>query len=286
MLSDTNLILNTDGSINHLNLLPGDIADLIFIVSNTETLNIFSSCFDTIELRREKGSFHTHTGYLSSKRISVISSGIGTNSIDILLNELDALANIDFEQRIERKEKSVLTIIRIGTSGSIHENIPLDSLVVSEYAIGLDTIAHYYSQSLSLEEEHFKRSVENYFYGLFNVAPYVAGADPELLGKIGKNVKVGITITCPGFYAPQGRMLRARGYNDNLIRIFQNFFYNNRYITNIDMETAGLYSLSKVLGHKAISVNIISHNRSNHQVTNNSDKLFSDTVNNFINILN
>lgn len=277
-LSETDLILNTDGSIYHLNLLPGDIAEIIITVANTELVTVISSYFDSIELKKEKGEFCTHTGYILSKRVTVISTGTGTNNIDIILNELDALVNIDFNLRSEKKEKKTLTIMRISTAGSLQENIPIDSLIVSEYAIGLDTLMHYYNQSLSLEEEHFKRSIENYFEGLFNIPPYVAGADKNLLTTMGKNLKHGITITTPGFYAPQSRMIRARGYNDNLIKSFQNFTYNKQPIATMDMETAGFYALSNILGHKAIAINAITHNRANFQLSVNPEKVFNEAI--------
>ena len=260
-ISETDLILNPDGSVYHLNLLPEDIADTIITVGDPNRVAEVSVHFDSIELQKGKREFVTHTGYIGSNRITVLSTGIGTDNIDIVINELDALANIDLTARKVKSQKKSLNIIRIGTSGSLQDNIPVDSLLVSEYAIGLDALMHYYHQDLTLEEEHFKRAIENHFEGLSNISPYVAGADTELLSKIGKDLKHGITVTTPGFYAPQGRMLRARSSNDNLIKSFQNFQYNGQRITNLEMETAGIYALAKVFGHKAVSVNAILANR-------------------------
>ncbi|MEJ6980247.1 nucleoside phosphorylase [Pedobacter sp. P351] len=277
-ISETDLILNPDGSIYHLNLLPEDIADTIITVGDPDRVSEVSIHFDSIELKKEKREFITHTGYIGSNRITVVSTGIGTDNIDIVLNELDALANIDFDSRIEKQQKKSLNIIRIGTSGSLQESISVDSILVSEYAIGLDSLMHYYNQSLSLEEEHFKRAIENHFQGLANISPYVASGDSDLLLKIGKDLKRGITITAPGFYAPQGRMLRARSSNDNLIKSFQNFQYNSHRITNLEMETAGLYALANVLGHKVISVNVIVANRINLQFSKAPQKTVQQAI--------
>lgn len=277
-ISETDLILNADGSIYHLNLLPEDIADTIITVGDPERVTEVSMHFDSIELKKGKREFITHTGYIGSNRITVLSTGIGTDNIDIALTELDALANIDFKSRIIKELKKSLNIIHIGTSGSLQENIAVDSIIVSEYAIGLDSLMHYYNQSLSLEEEHFKRAIENHFEGISNISPYVAAADNELLLKIGKDLKYGITVTTPGFYAPQGRMLRARSSNDNLIKSFQNFYYNNQRITNLEMETAGLYALANVLGHKAVSVSAILANRINLHFSKAPQKAIKQTI--------
>ncbi len=277
-IPETDLILNADGSIYHLNLLPEDIADTIITVGDPDRVSEVSIHFDSIELKKGKREFVTHTGYIGQNRITVLSTGIGTDNIDIVLNELDALANVDFQSRTEKQLKKSLNIIRIGTSGSLQESIAVDSILVSEYAIGLDSLMHYYNQALTLEEEHFKRAIESHFQGLTNIFPYVAAADNDLLFQIGKDLKHGITVTTPGFYAPQGRMLRARSSNDNLIRSFQNFNYNHHQITNLEMETAGIYALAKILGHKAISVNTILANRVSQQFSNAPQKAIKQSI--------
>lgn len=276
--SETDLILNPDGSIYHLNLLPEDIADTIITVGDPDRVSAVSERFDHVELKKGKREFITHTGYIGSNRITVISTGIGTDNIEIVLNELDALANIDFGNRTEKPASKSLNIIRIGTSGSLHDDIPVDSILVSENAIGLDSLMHYYTPSLSLEEEHFKRSVESHFEGLANIVPYVAAADKALLSKIGKDLKHGITVTSPGFYAPQGRMLRARSSHDNLIKFFQNYHYNYQRITNLEMETAGIYAMAKVLGHNALSVNAILANRITLQFSTDPQKTVNKAI--------
>ena len=277
-IPESELILNADGSIYHLNLLPEDIADTIITVGDQDRVAEVSSLFDSVELKKGKREFITHTGLIGSKRITVISTGIGTDNIDIVLNELDALVNVDFSTRQEKIDKKSLDIIRIGTSGAIQEDIAIDTILVTEYAVGLDALMQYYSQSLTLEEEHFKRSIESHFEGLFTFIPYVAEADKELLSTVGKSIKQGITITAPGFYAPQGRMLRARGSVDNLIKGFQNFNYNNRRLTNLEMETAGIYALSKALGHRAISINAILANRVTNEFSKQPQKIINQAI--------
>ncbi|MFD2163212.1 nucleoside phosphorylase [Paradesertivirga mongoliensis] len=277
-IPETDLILNADGSIYHLNLLPDDIADTIITVGDPDRVAEVSVHFDSIELKKGKREFVTHTGFIGPNRITVISTGIGTDNVDIVLNELDSLANIDFSTRTVREELRSLNIIRIGTSGALQEEIAVDSVLISEHAIGLDSLMHYYTQALSLEEEHFKRAIESHFEGLSNISPYVAAADRGLLDKIGKNLKHGITVTCPGFYAPQARMLRARSANDNLIKSFQNFHYNYQRMSNLEMETAGIYALANVLGHKAISVNAILANRISYEFSKQPQKTINQTI--------
>lgn len=275
---ETDLILNADGSVYHLNLLPEDIADTIITVGDPGRVAEVSSRFDSIELKKGKREFITHTGRIGSNRITVISTGMGTDNVDIVLNELDALANVDLPSRTEKEQVKSLDIIRIGTSGSLQADIEIDSILVSEYAIGLDSLMHYYTPFLSLEEEHFKRSVGSHFEGLSNISPYVGRADDTLLNRVGKNLKHGITVTTPGFYGPQGRKLRARGSSDNLIKSFQNFHYNYHRITNLEMETAGIYALANVLGHRALSVNAILANRITSQFSANPQKTVNQTI--------
>jgi uridine phosphorylase len=282
---ESDLILNADGSIYHLNLLPEDIADTIITVGDPDRVTEVSKYFDRIEIKKGKREFITHTGYIGSNRLTVLSTGIGTDNIDIVMNELDALVNIDLGSRLVKNEKKSLNIIRIGTSGAVQEDVEIDSVLVSENAIGLDTLMHFYTQSLSLEEEHFKRSIETHFDGLTHISPYVAAADAVLLEKMGKGLKRGITLTTPGFYAPQGRMIRARSSNDNLIKSFQNFHYNYQRITNLEMETAGIYALANILGHNALSVNAILANRISGHFSKDPQKAVTKVIELVINKL-
>lgn len=264
---ESELILNPDGSVYHLNLLPDHIGETIITVGDQERVAEVSKYFDSVIFKMAKREFVTHTGFLGQKKITVISTGIGTDNIDIVLNELDALANIDLENRKDKLDISSLNIIRIGTSGALQPNIPVDSFVVSEFAIGLDSLMQFYPSTLSIDEIQLKDSFtwELQAQQHFAARPYTSSADNDLLNVLGDDMLKGITITCPGFYAPQGRRLRAGLAYPNLIEEYQKFNWNGRSITNFEMETAGIYALSKILGHKAISFNAIMANRALHQ---------------------
>ena len=259
-ISETDLILNADGSAYHLNLLPGDIADTVITVGDPDRVGEVSKYFDSIELQKGKREFITHTGLIGKKRISVLSTGIGTDNIDIVLNELDALVNIDFETRIPNVELKKLNIIRIGTSGAIQPDIKVDSLLVSSAAFGLDALAGFYKQSYSEEEkELLKQFSAEFNEGIIN--PYIATANTILLNKLADGIQQGITVTAPGFYSPQGRQVRAYSAIPQLMDIVTSFRADGKRITNMEMETAGIYSLAKILGHYAISFNVILANR-------------------------
>jgi uridine phosphorylase len=260
-ISETDLILNEDGSAYHLNLHPGEIADTVITVGDQDRVAGISKYFDEIEFKRAKREFVTHTGRIGNKRLTIISTGIGTDNIDIVLNELDALVNIDFATRQINPKLKSLNLIRIGTSGAIQADIPVDSLLVSAVALGLDPLMHYYKQQLSIKEEAL---LESFLYSLSNnykLNPYIASADNDLLNTLGAYWQQGITITAPGFYAPQGRQVRVISAMPKLMEIIQNFKSGNQRITNLEMETAGIYGLAKSLGHKALSFNIILANR-------------------------
>ena len=257
-ISETDLILNADGSLYHLNLLPGDVADTIILVGDQDRVTEVSKHFDSIELRKGKREFITHTGMLKGKRVSVVSTGIGTDNVDIIINELDALVNVDLNTRKIKDKLRVLNFLRIGTSGAIQANIPVDSLLVSEHAFGLDALMHYYQYSPNV----FEHGLLQAFSGaLPNLNPYLSSADEYLLEKLTPGLLKGITVTAPGFYSPQGRTTRAASAPPNLLQALQNFEFQERKITNIEMETAGIYGLAKALGHRAISFNVILANR-------------------------
>lgn len=256
-ISESDLIINPDGSIYHLNLLPEDVADTVITVGDPDRVGEVSKYFDRLELKKGKREFITHTGYVGQKRISVLSTGIGTDNIDIVFNELDALVNIDFESRLPKKELKSLEIIRVGTSGAIQEDIPMGTILVSEYGLGMDALMHYYLHNLSGDELQILDGIKAHFHHLKGISPYVTSADKGLLERIGKGMARGITVTAPGFYAPQGREVRARNAVPNLVSIFNSFRVGQLRITNLEMETAGIYALAKALGHKALSVNAI-----------------------------
>lgn len=255
----TDLILNADGSVYHLNLLPVDVADTVITVGDPDRVEEISRHFDRIELKKGKREFVTHTGFIGSKRITVLSTGIGTDNIDIVLNELDALVNIDFSTRQIKQELRSLDIIRIGTSGSVQPDIPVDSLLVSSAAFGLDTLMHYYLQGPDSPQLKLLAAFSQTLPDGFR--PYIASASHELLSKLASNDQQGITLTAPGFYAPQGRQLRVKNMAPELMDSIRRFNYNGQRITNLEMETAGIYGLAGSLGHRAISFNVILANR-------------------------
>jgi len=263
-IAESELILNDDGSIYHLNLLPEDIADTIITVGDPDRVATVSKYFDTIELKKGKREFVTHTGTLNNKRISVISTGIGTDNIDIVLNELDALVNIDFATRTIKKKLTSLNIIRIGTTGSLQPEIKVDDFLMSEYAVGFDSLLHFY-QSEEIQYTDIQQKIvkhTNWFQK--KSMPYVLAYDESLASKLlSENVHLGFTATNVGFYGPQSRKLRLEVQDPSLNDKLASFDYNGLKITNLEMETAGIYGLAKLLGHKAVSMNCILANRPN-----------------------
>jgi len=256
-LSEADFILNADGSIYHLNLLPEDIANTIITVGDPDRVAEISQYFDKIELRKGKREFITHTGYVGKKRITVLSTGIGTDNIDIVLNELDALVNINFDSRTVKPQLTSLAIIRIGTSGAIQEDIPMGSILASTYGLGLDTLMHYYASSADDKTEQLRKALITQLELPLQIQPYLSAADPGLLHHFGKDMMQGITATAPGFYAPQGRQLRVKNVFPDLISRLNRFQYAQHRISNLEMETAGIYALANQLGHRALSINAI-----------------------------
>ena len=257
------LILNEDGSIYHLNLLPEDLAETVILVGDQNRVPRVSQHFDSLELIKGKREFITHTGWIQNKRISVLSTGIGTDNIDIVLNELDALVNIDLEKREVRKIKKQLDFIRIGTSGAIQPNIPIDSFLVSEYAIGFDNVLHYY-QSKEVRLSDIENAFMNHSrWSAQKSLPYVVKCDPHLLAMFSKApVITGFTGSNAGFYAPQGRRLRIAPEDVKLNDTLATFEFKGLRLTNLEMETSAIYGLSGLMGHRAISLNAIIANRS------------------------
>lgn len=260
-ISETDLILNDDGSAYHLNLLPGDVADTVITVGDPDRVSEISKYFDLVELKKGKREFITHTGRIGNKRLTVVSTGIGTDNIDIVFNELDALVNIDFNSRTINPNLRSLNIIRIGTSGAVQANIPVDSMLLSSAAFGLDPLMHYYKQTLTNNEQSLLNAFKATLPAGNVLSPYLASANCMLLAALGNHEQQGITITAPGFYSPQGRQVRAKAAIPQLMDIIQQFNFGGQRITNLEMETAGIYGLAATLGHKAISCNIILANR-------------------------
>ncbi|MFP5081603.1 nucleoside phosphorylase [Pedobacter sp. JCM 36344] len=277
-ISDADLILNSDGSIYHLNLLPEDVSDTIITVGDPERVSEVSKYFDSIEIKKGKREFITHTGYLGNKRITVISTGIGTDNIDIVLNEIDALVNIDFLTRSVKEELTILKIIRIGTSGSIQKDIPMGTILASSFGLGLDALMRYYNQNSTLKELEILEAFKKHSLEISDLNPYLTKADEELMATVGKDLTTGITVTAPGFYAPQGRKVRAVNSISNLIPMLNSFQYGDVRLTNLEMETAGIYSLSRVFGHQALSINAILASRVNFEFSKDSSNVIEQAI--------
>jgi len=262
MIQASELILNPDGSVYHLNLKPEHIAHDIIFVGDQNRVEKISSLFDIIEFSFQKREFKTHTGTLNGKRISVISTGIGPDNIDIVMNELDALVNIDLKTRLPKSTLTSLNIIRIGTSGSLQADIPVDSFVMSTYGLGIDNMLRSY-----LIDKISNSNMEDLFikhtnWDLRKGRPYVVSCSEKLKQLIESDkIQKGITATAGGFYGPQGRVLRLGIQDDNLNSKMDNFEFEGNRITNLEMETAAIYGLSKLLGHNALSLNAIIANR-------------------------
>jgi uridine phosphorylase len=279
MIANSELVLNNDGSIYHLHLYPENIGNTIITVGDPDRVGMVSKYFDKLEFSVQKREFVTHTGMIGNKRLTVISTGIGTDNIDIVLNELDALVNIDLQTRQIKQELISLDIIRLGTSGSLHPDIGVDSLVVSSFGFGLEGLLHYYQYEPNERETallHALPKMNN------NVSPYLAEGNEWLLKHLGKGLTQGITATCGGFYGPQGRRLRLQPALADLLQKMQAFNDGKYRITNFEMETAGIYGLSRLLGHRALSVNVILANRANGEFSRNPTKAVEGLIENML----
>lgn len=261
-IQESELILNPDGSVYHLNLLPENIAHDIIFVGDQDRVEKITSRFDSIDFSNQKREFKTQTGIYKGKRLTVISTGIGPDNIDIVLNELDALVNIDLATRKVKDKLTSLNIIRIGTSGSLHADIPVDSFVMSKYGLGMDNMLRSYDISTVSETAIEEAFISHTNWDENKGRPYVIKCS-QTLEKIieGKTIFKGITATAGGFYGAQGRVLRLAIKTPELNSKMDSFTYNNTRITNLEMETAAIYGLSNLLGHQALSLNAIIANR-------------------------
>lgn len=262
-LKNAELVLNTDGSVYHLKLKPGDVAETIILVGDPGRAKLISTYFDEIELENQNREINTFTGTYKGKRLTVMSTGMGPDNIEIVVNELDALFNIDFETKSPKEEKQALNLIRVGTSGALQANIGVvESYVVSEYAIGLDGLAYFYEDGPNVIEKEMTHG----FIGYMNwderlPRPYAIKGSDYLLEKLGEGWYKGITLTAPGFYAPQGRELRLTVSDKSIIDRASKYEYKGYVVSNFEMETSALYSLSAMLGHEAMTVCDIIANR-------------------------
>nr|WP_321356970.1 nucleoside phosphorylase [uncultured Draconibacterium sp.] len=263
MIKHSELILNNDGSIFHLHLKPENIGRQIILVGDPARVDTIAGFFDKIDFTVQNREFKTVTGFYKQKKVSVISTGIGTDNIDIVLNELDALANIDLETRNIKKELSSLDIVRIGTSGGLQTDLPVNSFVVSEKSIGFDGLLNYYANREQVSDMDFEAAFRNHTHWSDSLAaPYTVDAGQTLLDKFSDDrFKKGVTISAPGFYAPQGRELRLPLAFPQLNELIETFSYKHLRITNFEMESSAIYGLSKLMGHNALTVCLIIANR-------------------------
>ncbi|WP_394906312.1 nucleoside phosphorylase [uncultured Mesonia sp.] len=287
-IKESELILNPDGSVYHLNLLPHQIADTIITVGDPNRVNRVAKHFDNLEYCVDKREFHTKTGTYKGKRFTVISTGIGTDNIDIVLNELDALANINLETRTPKSEHKQLTFVRIGTSGSIQKSIPVDSFVVSEKGLGFDGLIFYYESDKAINPS-FTEAIQNHLkIHPGKPKPYIIDGDEQVVKLLaeGQGIKLGITGSNVGFYGPQGRVLRAKLQDPSFIDQLVEFKCDNEIITNLEMETSAIFGLSKILGHRAAAINAIIANRAtgnfSEQPKESVDKLILYTLNQLV----
>ena len=271
-IAESELIINNRGAVYHLNCRPEEIANTIITVGDPDRVKEVSKHFDRIEFKNNHREFVTHTGLVGKKRISCVSTGIGPDNIDIVLNELDALVNIDFDTRLVKDKLTCLNIIRFGTSGSLQKEIPVDSFVASTHGLGLDNLMHFYRMQNNEEEKQLMHAfVTHTQLSNGKVAPYISMASPALLKHFTKGYHTGITVTCPGFYGPQGRVLRLGLGYPQLIDNLTNFGFGNHRIANFEMETSAIYGLGKTLGHHCLSLSAIVANRISKEFSANGE---------------
>lgn len=277
-ISETDLILNPDGSVYHLNLLPKHISDTIITVGDPSRVYKVSQYFDDIDFEMNKREFITHTGRFNGKKITVISTGIGTDNVEIFLTEIDALVNIDLKTREPKSRKKKLKIVRIGTSGALQEDIALGSHLYSDYAVGLDNLMQFYA--LPMDDFENKIAVDIQQKTSLPFRPYVVRCSDTLKKQIGFDMITGNTVTTPGFYAPQGRAVRAQNKLPKLLDDL-NYYHNKNsdfWLTNFEMETAGYYAMARLLGHEVLSVNAIIANRVKNKFSKDPDKVIDSLI--------
>jgi len=267
-IAESELIINSRGAVYHLDLRPEELAPNVIVVGDPDRVALVSKYFDTIELKTHHREFISHTGTVGGKRITCTSTGIGPDNIDIVLNELDALVNIDFETRMVKPDLTHLNIMRIGTSGSLQADIPVDSYVAGTHGLGLDNLLNFYRLEHNEQELELLHSFVTHTQLQSQVGnPYISSAAPSLLKHFVDGFHQGITITCPGFYGPQGRILRLGVRNPGLIERLTEFSFGQHRISNFEMETSAIYGLGRLLGHNCLSMNAIVANRIKKEFT-------------------
>jgi uridine phosphorylase len=284
-IAESELIINPRGAVYHLDLRPDEVAGTVITVGDPDRVREVSKYFDKIEVQRQHREFVSHTGYIGKKRITVLSSGIGPDNIDIVINELDALVNIDFETREIKKELRSINIIRIGTSGSLQEDIPVDSFVASTHGLGVDNLLNFYRHEHNEQEKELLQSfiTHTQIHGQIG-DPYITSGAASLIKHFVTNFHQGITVTCPGFYGPQGRILRLGIRNPELINRLTDFRFGQHRITNFEMETSAIYGLGKLLGHHCLAVNAIVANRVKKEFSKDGKAAVENLIKQFIQI--
>ena len=278
-IAASELIINNRGAVYHLNCRPEEIATTIITVGDPDRVKEVSKYFDNIEFKNEHREFITHTGFVGKKRISCVSTGIGPDNIDIVLNELDALVNIDFNTRSIKDELTILNIIRLGTAGSLQKEIPVDSFVASTHGLGLDNLMNFYRLHNNEEENQLLQAFNTHTQLLTgNISPYVHMASVHLLKHFTDNYHQGITVTCPGFYGPQGRVLRLGLAYPQLIDSLTSFNFGNHRIANFEMETSAIYGLGNLLGHHCLSLSAIVANRISKVFSSDGNKAVENLI--------
>ncbi|MDH5608460.1 MAG: nucleoside phosphorylase [Cyclobacteriaceae bacterium] len=276
VFNETELILNSDGSVYHLNLKPQHVADVVITVGDPGRVYRISRFFDKIEFEMNKREFITHVGTYKGKRITVISSGMGTENIEIMMCELDALANIDLKKREPKSRKKKLKVIRVGTSGSIQEDIRLGTHMMAEYGIGIDSLMEFYNLEQSVFETEVAQALQQDL-GL-PYPPYCVRGSENLLTHFADITTIGNTVTCNGFYASQGRQLRLPVRYPNIIDKLMFFHHGDIWLTNLEMETAALYAFGRMLGHETISLNAILANRVKNRFSKDPYKIVDSLI--------
>lgn len=279
-ISETDLILNPDGSVYHLNLLPRHISDTIITVGDPSRVYQVSEYFDEVEFEMNKREFITHVGKYKGKKVTVISTGIGTDNIEIFFNELDALVNVDLKTREPKSRRKKLRIVRIGTSGALQEDIAVGAHLISDYAVGLDNLMNFYDLPMDDFETGIAHDLQKKTGLPF--MPYVVRGSETMRDQIGEGMLIGNTVTCPGFYAPQGRQLRIPIRFPKLLEDLNYYHKGDFWLTNFEMETAGYYSMARLLGHEVVSANAIIANRIKNKFAKDPNKVINALIENVL----
>jgi uridine phosphorylase len=284
-IAESELIINSRGAVYHLDLRPDELAGTVITVGDPDRVKEISKHFDSIEVKRQHREFISHTGYIGKKRLTVLSSGIGPDNIDIVINELDALVNIDFETRMIKSKTTALNIIRIGTSGSLQADIPVDSFVASTHGLGIDNLLNFYRHEQNEEDRQLIHSfiTHTQIHGSIG-NPYISSGAASLIKHFVKDFHQGITVTCPGFYGPQGRILRLGVKNPQLINRLTDFRFGQHRITNFEMETSAIYGLGKLLGHNCLAINAIVANRVKQEFSKDGKAAVERLIEKFVGI--